>query len=97
MKLQIKSEITTEIDIEFPYFAKNGIHAYCFISQNECVGVRLGEYTTARIEHYSVYPESWLLDTKCTQDEFLAHYQNAQAELTLLYHELFSKNNILEL
>jgi len=96
MKLKIKSEITTEIDIDFPYFAKNGIHAYCFINENECIGVRQGGYTTARIEHYSPYPEIWLLEPKCTHDEFLLHYQNAQAELTLQYHKLFSKNNILE-
>jgi len=96
MKLQIKSEIATEIDIDFPCFAKNGIYAYCFISEEECVGVRNGAYTGAAIERYTVYPESWLLEPKCTQDEFLLHYQNAQAELTILYHELFSKNNILE-
>jgi len=96
MKIQIKEIVITEIDIDFPYYAKNGIHAYCFINENECIGVRQGGYTTARIEHYSPYPEIWIIEPKCTHDEFLLHYQNAQAELTLIYHELFSKNHILE-
>ena len=96
MKLKITTEITTEIEIEFPYFAKQGIFAYCFIDENHCIQVQQGKFTCAAIQILSVYPESFLLIQKCTQDEFLLHYQNAQAELTLQYHELFSKNHILE-
>ena len=94
MKLTIKETVEREIDIEFPYFVQDEIHTYCFISEIECIGIRNGEYTKAAIEHYRIYPKSWLLFPPCTQEEFQKHYENAQAEISQQYYELFSKNDL---
>ena len=96
MKLTIEHKMQTEIDIEFPYFTTTGIHSFCFIDEHKCIQVTLGQYTAPSIDTHSYYPQSWLLEQKCTQKEFQKHYENAQSELTIKYHELFSKNHILE-
>ena len=92
--IEITKTVTEQITVNFPLYTTDGLHYYCFYDGG-CIAVKNNKYVGFSIEQFfeRIYPDSWLLLTQITEQEFKTVWQQAQSEITLEYHRIFSRQN----
>ena len=92
--IKITKTVTEQITVNFPLYTTDGLHYYCF-NDNACIAIKNSKIVGFAIEQFieGNYPYSWLSLTQITEQEFKTVWQQAQSEITLEYHRIFSKQN----
>lgn len=94
MKLTVETKSTVEVEVNFPHYRKRSGQAWIIINENA---------DTLWVTHYGEHSAiefgkrdinfACTFGEQCTEQEFLRMYTEAQSNLTVQYHELFSKKS----
>ncbi len=82
MKIKIKQEIETEIDVTFPLFYKNSAFFYKVMSETMYIELEITSTVAIRISKNSRTFVEYILtnssNVKCTEQEFIEAYMTAK-------------------
>ena len=77
MKLQINKTVTHEVDVEFPLYTQDET-LFCMFT-DFCRGLSVQHYQNSGNTsiHSGVLPYEWMLNPKCTEDNFIIAFTDA--------------------
>lgn len=86
MELTIEKTVQETVNIEFPHYTKShSTHYFKFENEKICVKVSIGfRMESFTIERMDCFPESWMLDTPSTAEEFNEAFELVREKINKL-------------